>query len=226
MDWILFWPESPMLSLAVLWIVTVVLFWAARSAMLDVFERLGAGAREGLGALADGFAQAAENLRLRSRQALLAAGTLDLHRKLDREFHGIDKGFADKLEQYGKLHRKLDELLQKLDDDYRACGDSPPRRPGLERGRPGHRADPEPERPERAQGARRHSQVVAGGREEGPRGVPRRHRQAPRDARQDDGHVEGGPRPAREDAGLGLRGDGEHASHRRLRRRVRCDPRR
>ncbi|MDH4016782.1 MAG: hypothetical protein OEV20_05535 [Actinomycetota bacterium] len=130
MDWILLWPESPVLSLAVLWIVTVVLFWAARSAMLEVFDRLGAGVDEGLSALGDWCAAAAESLELRSRQALLAAGTLDLHRKLDREFHGIDKGFADKLERYGKLHRRLDELLQKLDDDYKQCGDSPPDVPG------------------------------------------------------------------------------------------------
>lgn len=130
MDWIFIWPESPVLSVAVLWVVTVGLFWAARTPMLDVFERLGAGVDEGLGALADWCTTAAEELRQRSRQALLAAGTLDLHRKLDREFTGIDKGFADKLEQYSKLHRRLDELIQNLDADYAQCGDSPPDVPG------------------------------------------------------------------------------------------------
>jgi hypothetical protein len=130
MQWILFWPESPIVSLAVLWIVSVVLLWAARTPMLDVFEKLGAGVDEGLSAMALWCHAAADGLRQRSRDVLLAAGTLDLHRKLDREFHGIDKSFGDKLEQYGKLHRRLDELLQKLDDDYKQCGDSPPEVPG------------------------------------------------------------------------------------------------
>lgn len=130
MDWLLLWPERPTLSLIALWVITVVLFWAARTPMLEVFDRLKQGIDEGLGALAEWCANAADELRQRARQSLLAAGTLDIHRKLDREFHGIDKGFAEKLEQYGKLHRRLDELLQKLDDDYKHCGDSPPEVPG------------------------------------------------------------------------------------------------
>lgn len=130
MDWILLWPESPMLSIFVLWLVTVGLCWAARTPMLEVFERVATGIDEGLGSLAAWAASAAEALRTRSRQALLAAGTLDLHRKLDREFHGIDKGFAEKLEQYTRLHRRLDALLQQLDDDYKQCSDSPAEVPG------------------------------------------------------------------------------------------------
>jgi hypothetical protein len=130
MDSLYLWPQSPILSLAVLWLVSVVLLWAARSPMLDVLRRLGSGLDEGLGAAAKACAAAADGLRERSRQALLAAGSLELGRKLDHEFHGIDRGFSEKLEQYAKLHRRLDDLLQKLDDDYRQCGDTPPEVPG------------------------------------------------------------------------------------------------
>jgi hypothetical protein len=124
------WPDSPILSLLVLWLVTVLLFWAARKPMLEVLNMLGNGLEDGLGSVAGWCLEAASNLRERSHAALLAAGTLDLHRKLDREFHGIDKSFAAKLEQYAGLHRRLDGLLQKLDDDYVQCGDSPPEVPG------------------------------------------------------------------------------------------------
>src|SRR5262245_28951720 len=130
MQSLLLWPQNPVLSIAVLWLVSVVLLWAARAAMLDLLRRLGSGLDEGLGAAARGCAAAASALRERSRSALLATGSLELGRKLDREFHTIDRGFSEKLEAYANLHRRLDDLLQELDDDYRKCGDNPPQVPG------------------------------------------------------------------------------------------------
>jgi hypothetical protein len=130
MQSLLLWPQNPVLSIAVLWLVSVVLLWAARSPMLDLLRRLGSGLDEGLGAAARGCTAAASALRERSRAALLAAGSLEVGRKLDREFHGIDRGFSEKLEAYANLHRRLDDLLQQLDDDYRKCGDNPPQVPG------------------------------------------------------------------------------------------------
>jgi len=130
MQSLLIWPQNPILSVAVLWLVSVVLLWAARAPMLDLLRRLGSGLDEGLGAAARACAAAAGGLRERSRAALLAAGSLELGRKLDREFHGIDRGFGEKLEQYANLHRRLDDVLQELDDDYRKCGDNPPQVPG------------------------------------------------------------------------------------------------
>ena len=41
-----------MLSIAVRWLVSVVLLWAARAPMLDLLRRLGSGLDEGLGAAA------------------------------------------------------------------------------------------------------------------------------------------------------------------------------
>jgi hypothetical protein len=127
---LLLWPQNPILSVAVLWLVSVVLLWAARTPMLDLLRRLGSGLDEGLGAAARACAAAADGLRERSRAALLAAGSLEIGHKLDREFHGIDRGFSEKLEQYANLHRDLGDLLQELDDDYRKCGDNPPQVPG------------------------------------------------------------------------------------------------
>jgi ADP-ribose pyrophosphatase YjhB (NUDIX family) len=126
----LLWPQNPILSGAVIWLVSVVLLWAARAPMLDLLRRLGEGLDEGLGAAARACTAAAHGLRERSRAALLAAGSLELGHKLDREFHGIDRGFSEKLEQYANLHRRLDDVLQELDDDYRKCGDNPPQVPG------------------------------------------------------------------------------------------------
>jgi hypothetical protein len=123
-------PQSPFLSLVVLWLVSALLLWAARAPMLDVLRRLGTGLDESFTAAARACAAAAESLSRRSRAALLAASSLELGRKLDREFHGIDRAFSEKLEQYAKLHRQLDDTLQQLDADYRQCGETPPQVPG------------------------------------------------------------------------------------------------
>ena len=52
MQSLLLWPQNPVLSIAVLWLVSVVLLWAARAPMLDLLRRLGSGLDEGLGAAA------------------------------------------------------------------------------------------------------------------------------------------------------------------------------
>lgn len=127
---LILWPGHPALSILALWLVSVVLLWAAREPVVELLKRLGSGIEEGLGAAARWCAGAAAQLRERSRKALLAAGSLDLQRKLDREFHRIDRDFAQQLGQYAKVHRRLDDLLQDLDADYKQCGDSPPEVPG------------------------------------------------------------------------------------------------
>ena len=42
----------------------------------------------------------------------------------------MDSSFADKLGDYSKMHRRLDELLLELDADYKKCGEAPPQVPG------------------------------------------------------------------------------------------------
>src|SRR5262245_59768177 len=130
MESLYLFPQSPFVSLVILWLVSGLLLWAARAPMLDRLRRLGVGFDEGLTAAAKACTKAADALARRSSAALLAAGSLELGRKLDREFHGIDHAFSEKLEQYAKLHRQLDDTLQKLDADYRQCGDTPPQVPG------------------------------------------------------------------------------------------------
>ena len=130
MDSLLLFPENRVLSFFTLWLVSVVLLWAARQPMQELIARLGSGLDEGLTAGSEWFHRAAANLRKRGRAVMLAAGSLDSQRRLDREFERIDHGFSEKLEQYAKLHRRLDDTLQALDEDYRACGDSPPEVPG------------------------------------------------------------------------------------------------
>jgi len=130
MDAVYFWPDRPALSLLVLWAISALVLWAARDAVFELIERLGKNLEETLGASGRWCKAAAEALHERSRIALLAASGLDIQTKLEKEFHRIESGFSERLGQYSGLHRRLDDLLQSLEQDYQQSGDSPPDVPG------------------------------------------------------------------------------------------------
>jgi hypothetical protein len=130
MDSIYLWPDRPALSLLTLWLLSVVFLWAAREPMLQVLRGLCRNLESGLRAVATRCRSTAEAMARSSRESLLGAAELDLHGKLERELQRVDTSFSEKLRQYSTLHRRLDDLLARLDADYKKCGDSPPEVPG------------------------------------------------------------------------------------------------
>jgi hypothetical protein len=130
MESLYLWPDQPALSLLLLWVGSTIFLWAARTPMLQMLHGLGEAVQLGFENVAKRSRELAASIRERSHEALLAAGTLELQGKLDREFHRIDQGFSNKLEKYSGLHRRLDDLLLELDADYKQCGETPPEVPG------------------------------------------------------------------------------------------------
>ena len=130
METIYLWPDEPALSILILWLISTIVLWAARTPVLQLLAELGTNVEDGLRGLAQRCGGAADTLRQRTRSVLLASGALELQQKLDQEFQRIDAGFSERLGQYSELHRKLDDTLQKLDADYQQCGESPPEVPG------------------------------------------------------------------------------------------------
>ena len=124
------WPDQPLLSLFVLWLASVVFLWAARDPMARLLRSLGSFVGEGCQGLARWCQEAAQELRKRSRAALLAAGRVETQGKLERELQRVDSSFSEQLGQYAKLHRRLDEVLHALESDYKSCGEAPPQVPG------------------------------------------------------------------------------------------------
>jgi hypothetical protein len=117
-----FWPENPALSIAALWGLSVLFLWAARDPMLQLLRGLTRNLESGVKAIASWCETTARSVQERSRAALDAASELELSGRISREFQRIDAGFSEKLGHYAELHRKLDDLVQKLDADYdRAC---------------------------------------------------------------------------------------------------------
>ena len=130
MDSIYRWPGKPAMSLLGIFALSMLFLWAARDPMLQVLRGLGKNLETGFRSIARWCGSTAEALQTRSRDALLAAAELELHGKVERELNRIDTAFSEKVGQYSTLNRRLDDLLQHLDTDYKKCGDSPPDVPG------------------------------------------------------------------------------------------------
>ncbi len=130
MESIYFWPDHPAASLAALYVVSAILLWAARSPMLQLLDGLSSSLDSGFSAMSRWCNKTAAEVRSRAHAVLLAAGKIELQGKMEREFSRIDSGFADRLNDYSALHRKLDNVLLELDNSYRECGVVPPEVPG------------------------------------------------------------------------------------------------
>src|SRR5262245_15003075 len=124
------WPEHTALSLAVLWLVSVIFLWAAREPMLALLRSLGQFACEGCEGLARACDSAAQELRKRASAALLAAGKLEAQGRLGREIHRVDSAFSERLGQYSGLQRRLDDVLVKREKEYADAAGTPRRGPG------------------------------------------------------------------------------------------------
>ena len=100
MESIYLWPDQPALSLLVIYAVSVVVLWTAREPMLRLLAGLGKSLAEGFEAIARRSRTSAEELRERTRAALLAAGSLEVQGKLEGEFQRIDASFSERLGHY------------------------------------------------------------------------------------------------------------------------------
>jgi hypothetical protein len=130
MEAIYLWPESPALSLLLVWVLSTLFLWAAREPMLQMLRGIGRSLDGGFSGVAQWCRGAADRVSQRSREAILAEGEIELRARMERELHRVDGSFSEKLGHYATLQRRLDDLLGRLDGDYQRCGDSPPEVPG------------------------------------------------------------------------------------------------
>jgi len=124
------WPDKPALSLLVLWLVSQVLFYAARVPMHRALRKLGAALGGILRIAARWMRSTSDELRQRNREVLLESGRIEAGAKLEHEFRRLATTFTNDLKQYPALHRKLDESVKKVEEDFKASGVAPPEAPG------------------------------------------------------------------------------------------------
>lgn len=127
---LLLWPENPALSLAVLFVLSQVVLYAARVQVHRGLRKLGAALGGSLRLLARALGGAAEQLRARNREVLLEAGRAEAEARLEREFPRLASTFTAELKAYPALHQRLDESVRKVEEDLAASALTPPEAPG------------------------------------------------------------------------------------------------
>jgi hypothetical protein len=130
MNRLYFWPDSPALSLFVLWLISQVLFYFARVPVHRGLRKLGAALGGGFRLVGRWLRGASEELRERNREVLLEAGRAEAETRLEREFTRIATSFTTELKEYPGLHKRLDGSVKKVEEDLKESALTPPEAPG------------------------------------------------------------------------------------------------
>src|SRR6266852_4800648 len=130
MDALYLWPDNPLASLLVLWVFSQLILWAARGPVHRAFRSIGRVLSGALRVAARWCKSVSASVATRDREMMLEMGTSSAQGKLAREFRRVEISLAKELGRYPALHRKMDDLVSRLDADYRDCGNAPPSPPG------------------------------------------------------------------------------------------------
>lgn len=130
MDRFLIWPNNPLLSALVTYLVALVLLYPARAAVHRLVTSVARAISGGLRVLAKTVSHTAKTMAARNREVLLESGRADMERKIEHQFERMQAGFARDLKQYPELHKKLDAVVTQLEEDFVNTRAEPPQAPG------------------------------------------------------------------------------------------------
>jgi len=122
----MFWPESPALSLIVLFLILLPFLYAARVPLQAMIRSLSQAMANPLRLASRWLIRGAEDLRTRNRQVLLAQGREEAMKVVDREFERVTTIVQRDLQGYPALQRKLMDEIIRIEEDYQKCGEVPP----------------------------------------------------------------------------------------------------
>jgi hypothetical protein len=126
----LLWSESAALS-AVIWSVVIMLLsYLAREPMHKLIEAVTAASKSALQQASESLQGAEKRLSERNSEVLIAAGREASEHLIEREFDRINKIVETDLAEYPSLHRKISDVVTRIDEDYKQSSNAPPEVPG------------------------------------------------------------------------------------------------
>jgi len=126
----LLWSESAALS-AVIWSVIIMLLtYLAREPMHRMIEAVSSLAKSAFQQASESLMRAERRLAERNTEVLIAAGREASEHLIEREFERINKIVEADLAEYPTLHRKISDVITRIDEDYKQSSDVPPEAPG------------------------------------------------------------------------------------------------
>lgn len=124
------WPDRPAASLLALWLFSQIFFYAARVPMHRAIRSAGRVLAGGLRLLARLCRGLSQKMAQRDHEMVVDMGRGDSEAKIAREFRRVEGAFTKELARYPDLRRKMDDLVSRLEGDYKEAGSSSPTAPG------------------------------------------------------------------------------------------------
>jgi hypothetical protein len=126
MDNWMIWPDNTLLSVLVLLLIAMILLYAARVPMHGLIRSLGHALGGSLRLAARWLFGAAEEMKRRNKEVLLAQGRRETGQRIEREFERLGILVKRDLQGYPVLQRRLLEEVTRIEEDYKKCGEVPP----------------------------------------------------------------------------------------------------
>jgi hypothetical protein len=124
-NWMI-WPDNTALSVLVLLLIAMVVLYAARVPMHAMIRSLGHALGGPLRLAGRWLFGAAEDMKQRNKEVLLAQGRRDTGQRIEREFERLGILVKRDLQGYPVLQRRLLEEVTRIEEDYKKCGEVPP----------------------------------------------------------------------------------------------------
>jgi len=120
------WPDNTALSVLVLLLIAMIGLYAARTPMHGLIRATGHALGGPLRLGARWFFAAATELKERNKAVLLAQGRRETGQRIEREFERVGILVTRDLQGYPVLQRRLLEVITRIEEDYKKCGEVPP----------------------------------------------------------------------------------------------------
>lgn len=127
---LIIWPGNVAMSMVIWFVILVVALYAARVPAHRAILSLTRTLHNAMRLAAFSVMKGEKVLVRRNEEVLLAAGREAAERIIEREFDRIDSTVRRELSEYPSMHRRLDEVATKVDEDYQQSTVVPPAPPG------------------------------------------------------------------------------------------------
>jgi len=125
-NWWMIWPNNPMLSGVVLFLIAIPFLYAARTQMHGMIRAASRAIANPLRMAARFLNRTADEMRARNRTVMIAHGRQEIDKSLEHDFERIAALVKRDLHGYPELQRRMSDAITKIEEDYRKCGEVPP----------------------------------------------------------------------------------------------------
>ncbi len=120
------WSDSPALSLAIWLAILVIVLYLGRSHAHQLFRATGRAIHGSMRLASRSISQLELRLSARNRDVLLAMGRREAEEAIERDFNRVYDIMERDLSRYPKLHRRIADAIEKIEEDYQEASDTPP----------------------------------------------------------------------------------------------------